>query len=101
MKKMTCSKTKIINDSENDFGDIMIMALRYALGRRTYVTSEVCDFIKQNKEYINERVKSVMTRDINNYKESRIKGYIRDDKCDYDSFIDLLNFLQGIGDTIG
>ena len=44
-----CSfKSKIISDKDNDFGDIMIMALRYALGRRTYVTNEVCTFISQN-----------------------------------------------------
>lgn len=92
---------KTINDSENDFGDIMIMALRYALGRRTYATKEVCDFIKQNKEYINERIKGVMVKDIINYRGLRIKGYIRDDKCDNDSFIDLLNFLEKIGDNIG
>ena len=45
-------KSKIINDEDNDFGNIMIMALRYALGRRTYVTSEVSDFIKQNKMHL-------------------------------------------------
>ena len=41
---------KVIEDKDGTFGDIMIMALRYALGRRTYVTNEVPDFIKNSLE---------------------------------------------------
>ena len=41
----TDTSKKVINDIDNNFGDIMIMALRYALGRRTYVTNEGPDFI--------------------------------------------------------
>lgn len=92
-------KSKIINDEDNDFGNIMIMALRYALGRRTYVTSEVSDFIKQNKMHLTEANKSVMIRDIEEYLTSREKGFIIDDECDKDSFVDLLKFLKA-GDEI-
>ena len=94
-----CSfKSKIINDKDNDFGDIMIMALRYALGRRTYVTSEVCTFISQNLEYIDERVKEIMTRDIKKYLEDRKNGVIKDDECDKEAFVGL---LEEIGDSVG
>ena len=97
--KMCGFKSKIINDEDNDFGNIMIMALRYALGRRTYVTSEVSDFIKQNKMHLTEVNKSVMIRDIEEYLDSREKGFIIDDECDKDSFVDLLKFLKA-GDEI-
>ena len=67
-----CSfKSKIISDKDNDFGDIMIMALRYALGRRTYVTNEVCTFISQNLGYTDERIKHVMIKDIKEYFDER------------------------------
>ena len=82
-----------INSNINDFGDIMILALRYALGRRTYVTFEVSDFIKNNKDSINERVCICMIRDINNYLKDKQNGVIIDDKCDYDSWVNLDNWL--------
>ena len=71
----------------------MIMALRYSLGRKTYVTNEVPEFIKQNSDYINGRICNVMLRDIANYVSDRETGIIKDDKCDYDSWIQFQNFL--------
>lgn len=79
--------------------DIIICALRYALGRRTYITSTVSDFIKEycyNKNFtsiIDERVCIVMLRDINRYMEDRKNGLIKDDECDYKTWIDLQNWL--------
>ena len=84
---------KVIEDKDGTFGDIMIMALRYALGRRTYVTNEVPDFIKNNSDYITERICIVMLRDITYYVDNRKIGLIHDDKCDYDSWIQFKNFL--------
>lgn len=86
-------KKKTIIDKENDFGDIMIMALRYALGRRTYVTGEVPSFIKQNAEFINERICIVMLRDITRYIEDRRNGIQKDDDCDFNSWLLLQNWL--------
>ena len=91
-------KSKVIYDKDNDFGDVMIMALRYALGRRTYVTNEICDFIKQNKLHIDERVKEIMTRDIKKYLEDRKNGVIKDDECDKEAFVRL---LEEIGNSVG
>lgn len=94
-------KKKVIVDNHDDFGDIMIIALRYALGRRTYVTSEVPEFIKDNSEYINERICIVMLRDIEWYMKDRKSGLVKDDYCDYDSWIDLQNFLFNIAKVKG
>ena len=92
---------KTINDKDNDFGDIMILALRYALGRRTYVTSEVSEFIMQNAEHINERICAVMLRDIDEYLQDRDKGLIKDDECDYQSWTKLAEYLVNLAQEKG
>ena len=93
--------TKTINDKDNDFGDIMILALRYALGRRTYVTDEVPEFIMQNAEHINERICTVMLRDIDEYLQDRDKGLIKDDECDYQSWTKLAEYLVNLAQEKG
>lgn len=90
---MTNLKKKVIEDPESTFADIMIMALRYALGRRTYVTEEVPSFIKANSIYITQRACIVMLRDVGNYISDRRNGIIKDDSCDYDSWVNFQNFL--------
>ena len=55
----------IIKDADvRDLKDMIISALRYALGRRTYITGETAEFIKRYPELIDERVKSVMLKDL-------------------------------------
>ena len=87
-----------MQDMEEEMKHIMIMALRYALGRRTYVTSEVCDFIKQNIKHVNNRVRDVMIRDIKEYKNKREQGFVKDDTCDEHNFTDLLVSLEKVGE---
>jgi hypothetical protein len=95
-------KSKVIHDKDDDFEDIMIMALRYALGRRTYVTSEICTFISQNLGHIDERIKHVMIKDIKEYLEKKNKGIISDDLCDETNFNNLLYILENkVGDNSG
>ena len=60
-----------VNSNIEDFGNVMILALRYALGRRTYVTLEIPEFIMKNNKLISERVCIVMIRDINQYLKDR------------------------------
>ncbi len=76
-----------------DFQDIVICALRYALGRRTYVTSATADFIKEYPELIDERVKTVMLRDLDEYFAFRKVGAYTDDECDYNTWLDLEKWL--------
>lgn len=60
-------------DNSNNFGIVINSAVRYALGRGTYVPSSVIAFIKDNLDYICEndmRTIKVMIQDIaecNNY----------------------------------
>lgn len=84
----------IIEDKDlHDFQNIVISALRYSLGRRTYITIETSIFIQKYKELIDERMCICMLRDIERYMEDRKAGLIKDDKCDYDSWIMLQKFL--------
>ena len=57
--------SKIIQDRDNLFSDIMVLSLRYAIPRQTYIVPAVVDFIIQNKEHITKRTKDVMIKDIN------------------------------------
>lgn len=44
--------------------DIIISAFRYALGRNSYITLSTCDYIKKHPEVIDERVKEVLLRNL-------------------------------------
>lgn len=74
--------------------DMIISALRYALGRRTYITAETSEFIVENKAIIDSRMKQVMLRDLKEYFERRNKSFISDDKCDYEVWENLYNWLS-------
>ena len=93
VKERLIIKMEINKESIYDLENILIMALRYSLGRRTYVTVEINDFIKRYPSLITERVCTIMLRDIGRYLSDREIGLIKDDKCDYDSWIDLNNWL--------
>ncbi len=65
------------------------MAFRYALGRRTYVTFQICDYIKNNPQLINERVKSVILRDLED-----LNDFYDTKDIDYEVFVDFKNWLE-------
>ena len=71
--------------------DIVICALRYAIGRKTYVTSEVCEFIMQHSNLIDDRVKTIMLRDLEDLNE-----YYKIDDIDYLQFDTLRKWLSSI-----
>lgn len=60
MKK---GKTSEIYDE--DLGTIAICAVRYAIGRETYMPSIVQAFVRRHPEIVDENVRAVMLRDIN------------------------------------
>lgn len=49
---------------DDDFGCIVGCAVRYALGRYTYMPSLVADFVKKNLPVLNTQTLMVMVRDI-------------------------------------
>lgn len=76
-----------------DLKDIVCCSLRYALGRKTYITSLVSDYIIDHPELIDERVKDVMLKDIEEYLDCR-NIYYKDDECDYQSWLRLKEWLE-------
>ena len=46
------------------FEDVLLCAFRYAIGRHTYVVSEICDFFEKNCHLISKRMLAVMNRDL-------------------------------------
>ena len=69
-----------------DLKDIVIRALRYSLRRKTYITNLTANYIMEHKELIDERVKSIMLKDIIEY-ESKRNYWYADDDCDYQSWL--------------
>ena len=85
-----------IKDADvRDLKDMIISALRYSLGRRTYITSETVEFIKRYPELIDERVKDVMLKDLEEYFQKR-ESFKFDDECDFNTWKSLYNWLEGI-----
>lgn len=78
----------------DDLKNIVISALRYALGRKTYITLETAQYIKNNPSLIDKRVKIVMIRDLEEYFESRELWKVKDDECDYKTWVYLYNWLK-------
>lgn len=64
-----------------DISMILVSAVRYALGRQTYIVSWTCELIKKNLHLITEKDKKVMIEDIEKCKE-------------YGNFIDELCWLK-------
>lgn len=85
----------------HDLKNIVISALRYALGRRTYITQETAEFIMNNPDLIDERVCIVMLRDLGRYFEDRKLWEYKDDECDYQSWLALQNWLFKISKEKG
>jgi len=95
-KKKT--KTTIeIHGSVDTFMEMLCCALRYSLGRMTFVTSTTPDYIKSNIELITENWFIIYLRDLCDYEERRYKwshdGKPTDMLCDYTSWIELKKFL--------
>ena len=74
---------------DNDLKDMIISALRYAIGRKTYIVNETCEFIKKHPELIDERVKKIMLKDL----ESTVDYYMMDD-IDFAEFMKFAEWLK-------
>lgn len=73
-------------------------ALRYALGRRTYITKVISDgIINLPDGVIDARSRQVMLRDLEHYFKDRLDGRFKDDDCDYEYWKNLYDYLlEGI-----
>ena len=67
---------------------IYLSALRYALGRRTYITSVVSEFLEEQELTVDCR--EIMARDIRDAEKRNCLG----DNCDKEDWMRLLNHLN-------
>lgn len=76
-----------------DHEQIMVSALRYALGRRTYIVGDTHRYISRHIPDMSQHCKNVMIDDIKN---QRLFGY--GDDCDKEDWMHLLSELRGEGE---
>lgn len=82
------TKIKVIDATDEDFGAILTCAVRYALGRRTYIVSLVVDFIKPLLPELSKKTLTVMERDI------ETAGNYGDESVDKPVWMDLLTRVK-------
>lgn len=75
------------NGRNEDISMILVSAERYALGRRTYIVSWVCEVIRNNLHLLSQKDRQVMIRDI---KEARDYG----EDIDKKEWLELLKVLE-------
>lgn len=78
-----------INGEMADISAMLVGAVRYALGRRTYIVQWTCEFIRNNTHLLIDKDIQVMIRDIEQQKQY---GY--GDKCDEECWLSLLDYLK-------
>lgn len=69
-----------IKDTKNNFELIVVSSLRYGLGRRTYITSVIPEFIIENMDILSNRIKKSMIEDIKDQERWRIWRRMRQEK---------------------
>lgn len=75
--------------NESDMRGMLISSVRYALGRRTYIVSETCEWVKRYGPLLETPYRDIMIRDI---EEQERWGY--GDSCDLERWMDLLEWLR-------
>ena len=76
--------------------DMIISALRYMLGRKTIGVYATANFIMEHTKLIDDRVKNVMLKDLEEYFNCR-GIYYKDDECDYQVWKNLYEWLRTNG----
>lgn len=87
------------NLNDEDYDELLICAVRYALGRRTYVVDDVCTMVRNNRKNISNNTLSVIIRDIidfgrNNNHEIDLDSPAYGDECDLNDWMQTLSQLQ-------
>lgn len=75
---MRKSKSMTIERGDEKFSEMMVSAVRYALGRKTYVVSDTCGYIKHVLPLLTENDIGTIYRDIADAEREKRLG----DECD-------------------
>lgn len=77
---------------DQDFGTILICAVRYSLGRQTYMPGLVQGYIRPLLPYLDKRTLSVMQRDIE--EAAHRSGGLGDARIDWPGWISFLETVN-------
>lgn len=77
--------TPVIDLSDDDFGAVLNCAIRYCLGRRTYMPELVVSYIRPLLPHLNDKALSVMEKDV-----SSCGPFGYGDQCDCDTWVRFL-----------
>lgn len=79
---------------------ILICAVRYALGRQSYITGVVADYVAHKRRKLSEQCKAIIVRDIQEeYDFYHRQGQTLGMECDERSWLRLLKLLEGGADN--
>lgn len=74
---------------------ILICAVRYALGRMSYIVSIVCEYVKAKKDELSDECKKIIVRDIKDeYQFYHRQGKTLGMECDEADWIILARILE-------
>ena len=74
---------------------ILICAVRYALGRMSYIVGTVCDYVKSKRNELSDNFKNIIIKDIEESVEYHHRtGQTVGMECDEKQWVQLLNFLK-------
>jgi hypothetical protein len=74
---------------------ILICAVRYALGRMSYIVGVVCDYVKSKRNELSENCKNIIIKDIEESVEYYHRaGHTVEMECDERYWINLLEILK-------
>lgn len=85
-------KTPRIDPSDNDFQAILICAVRYSIGRRTYMPELVTRYIKPLLPQMTDNTLAVMRRDVEEPETSAFGSY--GDECDRETWMRFLREIK-------
>jgi len=87
------------NDGDINLNHMLMSAVRYALGRRTYMVGMTCDYISALIPELSDQAVSVMERDIREQdkvttlSDGTVIDHLGDD-CDRAEWVELLHKIQ-------
>ena len=82
-------------DLNRHFEQMLICAVQYALGRRTYIVSDTVEYVLARKDDLSDWCKRTIARDIKEkirecFRQESLVG----DECDHREWVRLLNELE-------
>ena len=91
-------KDTFVESDGRDYATLCVCAVRYCLGRRTYMPELVCNIIRKNWDKISDTDLGIILRDIRDYSgindpldnSSRVYG----DSCDYSTWVKMAADLK-------